>query len=157
MSIEISELDQMQHDYKAAVDEWVNAIRAEEALATNDESMVAMEKWDAPVCTSTTPNSPQKRPATSTKTNYAKRTTASETPGRLLCPETKVGWPILCCLIVKGGLSSKRDRLSLNPPLLPRPTYFARGCVSSYTFCTCPTVNCVYRCVVDSRSCPSIS
>jgi hypothetical protein len=25
----------------------VNAIRAEEALATNDESMVAMEKWDA--------------------------------------------------------------------------------------------------------------
>ena len=33
--------------YKSAVDKWVNAIRAEEALATPDHSMRAMEKWDA--------------------------------------------------------------------------------------------------------------
>ena len=38
--------DQLLQDYKQAVDAWVNAIRAEETLATDDESMVAMEKWD---------------------------------------------------------------------------------------------------------------
>jgi hypothetical protein len=38
--------DQLLQDYRQAVDAWVNAIRAEEALATDDESMVAMEKWD---------------------------------------------------------------------------------------------------------------
>lgn len=38
--------DQLLQRYRQAVDTWVNAIRAEEALATNDESMVAMEKWD---------------------------------------------------------------------------------------------------------------
>ena len=40
-------LDQLRLDYKQAVDEWVDAIRAEEALATEDHSMVAMEHWDA--------------------------------------------------------------------------------------------------------------
>jgi hypothetical protein len=40
-------LDQLRLAYKKAVDEWVNAIRAEEALATSDYSMVAMEHWDA--------------------------------------------------------------------------------------------------------------
>jgi hypothetical protein len=38
--------DQLLQNYRQAVDAWVNAIRAEEALATDDESMVAMEKWD---------------------------------------------------------------------------------------------------------------
>jgi hypothetical protein len=33
--------------YKKAVDDWVAAIRAEEALATTDHSMRAMERWDA--------------------------------------------------------------------------------------------------------------
>lgn len=37
----------MRLAYKSAVDEWVDAIRAEEALATPDHSMVAMEHWDA--------------------------------------------------------------------------------------------------------------
>jgi hypothetical protein len=39
-------LDQLRLDYKKAVDEWVDSIRAEEALATPDHSMIAMEKWD---------------------------------------------------------------------------------------------------------------
>jgi hypothetical protein len=39
-------LDQLRLAYKTAVDEWVSAIRAEEALATPDHSMVAWEKWD---------------------------------------------------------------------------------------------------------------
>ena len=38
--------DQLLHDYRQAIDAWVNAIHAEEALATNDHSMVAMEQWD---------------------------------------------------------------------------------------------------------------
>ncbi|MGA7967545.1 MAG: hypothetical protein WA800_06170 [Terriglobales bacterium] len=40
------ELDPARDAYKKAVDEWVDKIRAEEALATPDHSMVAMEKWD---------------------------------------------------------------------------------------------------------------
>jgi hypothetical protein len=41
------DLDQLRASYKEAVDEWVDAIRAEEALATPDHSMVAMEHWDS--------------------------------------------------------------------------------------------------------------
>jgi hypothetical protein len=40
------DLDQLRLTYKRAIDDWVEAIRAEEALATADHSMVAMEKWD---------------------------------------------------------------------------------------------------------------
>jgi hypothetical protein len=40
-------LDQLRLAYKKAVDEWVDTIRAEEALATPDHSMVAWEHWDA--------------------------------------------------------------------------------------------------------------
>ena len=40
------DFDQLLRNYKQAVDTWVNAIHAEEALATDDHSMVAMEHWD---------------------------------------------------------------------------------------------------------------
>jgi hypothetical protein len=39
-------LSELRLAYKKTVDEWVAAIRAEEALATPDHSMTAMEKWD---------------------------------------------------------------------------------------------------------------
>ena len=42
-----ADLDQLRLAYKRAIDEWVGAIRAEEALATPDHSMTAMEQWDA--------------------------------------------------------------------------------------------------------------
>jgi hypothetical protein len=42
-----ADIDQLRLDYKKATDEWVNTIRAEEALATPDHSMIAMEHWDA--------------------------------------------------------------------------------------------------------------
>jgi hypothetical protein len=42
-----ADLDQARLAYKKAVDEWVDTIRAEEALATPDHSMIAMEQWDA--------------------------------------------------------------------------------------------------------------
>lgn len=42
-----ADLDQLRLAYKKAIDEWVATIREEEALATEDHSMVAMEHWDA--------------------------------------------------------------------------------------------------------------
>jgi hypothetical protein len=41
------EYDRLRQSYKDAVDQWVAAIRDEEALATADHSMIAMERWDA--------------------------------------------------------------------------------------------------------------
>jgi hypothetical protein len=42
-----TDLDQLRLTYKQATDDWVATIRAEEALATPDHSMIAWEKWDA--------------------------------------------------------------------------------------------------------------
>ena len=38
--------DELLSEYRNAVDTWVAAIKAEEALANDDHSMVEMEKWD---------------------------------------------------------------------------------------------------------------
>jgi len=40
------DFDQLLTTYKQAVDQWVAAIRAAEALANQDHSMMEMEKWD---------------------------------------------------------------------------------------------------------------
>jgi len=40
------DFDQLLRSYRQAVDAWVEAIHAEESLATEDHSMVEMEKWD---------------------------------------------------------------------------------------------------------------
>jgi hypothetical protein len=40
------DLNQLRLAYKQTTDEWVATIRAEEALATPDHSMIAWEKWD---------------------------------------------------------------------------------------------------------------
>jgi hypothetical protein len=42
-----ADLAQLRVAYKKATDDWIDAIRAEEALATADHSMIAWEKWDA--------------------------------------------------------------------------------------------------------------
>jgi hypothetical protein len=47
MTIEKAELDQMQSSYKAAVDEWVSAIRLEEALASANHSVTEIDQWEA--------------------------------------------------------------------------------------------------------------
>jgi hypothetical protein len=46
MAIDISELDQMQSNYKAAVDEWVTAIRQEEALASVNHTVAQVDQWE---------------------------------------------------------------------------------------------------------------
>jgi hypothetical protein len=43
----MQDFDQLLSDYRRAIDSWVAALRAEEALANDDHSMVEMEKWDA--------------------------------------------------------------------------------------------------------------
>ena len=44
--MENPDFDQLLKSYREAVDRWVDAIHAEESLATDDHSMVAMEHWD---------------------------------------------------------------------------------------------------------------
>jgi hypothetical protein len=47
MAIEISELDQLQASYRAAVEEWIAAIRHEEALASvADHSVTDIDAWE---------------------------------------------------------------------------------------------------------------
>jgi len=41
-----SELDQMQLAYKAAVEEWIAAIKREEALASVNHSIAEVDKWE---------------------------------------------------------------------------------------------------------------
>jgi hypothetical protein len=47
MAVEISELDQMQSEYKAAVEEWIAAIRHEEALASGNHDVADVDQWEA--------------------------------------------------------------------------------------------------------------
>ena len=47
MAIEISNLDQMQASYKAAVEQWIAAIREEEALASGNHSEAEIDAWEA--------------------------------------------------------------------------------------------------------------
>jgi len=44
--MEIAELDQLRKQYKAAVEEWISAIRAEENLATPDHTVHAVDVWE---------------------------------------------------------------------------------------------------------------
>jgi hypothetical protein len=41
------ELDQMQTAYKAAVEEWIAAIKQEETLASVNHSIAELDKWEA--------------------------------------------------------------------------------------------------------------
>lgn len=41
------ELDQLQADYKKAVDDWVAAIREEEALASGNHDVAELDRWEA--------------------------------------------------------------------------------------------------------------
>ena len=40
------ELDKMQSTYKAVVEEWIAAIRQEEALASANHSVAEIDKWE---------------------------------------------------------------------------------------------------------------
>jgi hypothetical protein len=46
MENETAELDELQNAYKAAVEEWIVAIRREESLASVDHSIAALDQWE---------------------------------------------------------------------------------------------------------------
>jgi hypothetical protein len=46
MPDDTSGLDQMQSTYKAAVEEWIAAIRQEEALASVNHSIAEVDQWE---------------------------------------------------------------------------------------------------------------
>jgi hypothetical protein len=46
MDDNVSELDQLQSAYKAAVEEWIAAIRQEEALASVTHTVAEVDKWE---------------------------------------------------------------------------------------------------------------
>jgi hypothetical protein len=46
MTEETAELDRLQLAYRAAVDEWVLAIRNEEALASVNHSVADLDRWE---------------------------------------------------------------------------------------------------------------
>ena len=46
MPVDVAELDQMQANYKAAVEAWIGAIRDEEALASVNHSVAEVDKWE---------------------------------------------------------------------------------------------------------------
>ncbi len=43
---ETADLDQMQNAYKAAVEEWIAAIKEEEALACVNHSLAEVDRWE---------------------------------------------------------------------------------------------------------------
>lgn len=43
---EVAELDRLQAVYKAAVEEWIVAIRKEEALASVNHSVADLDNWE---------------------------------------------------------------------------------------------------------------
>jgi hypothetical protein len=47
MAIETSTLDQLQTAYKTTVEQWISAIRAEEALASVNHSEAEIDEWEA--------------------------------------------------------------------------------------------------------------
>ena len=47
MQNDTSELDKMQTAYKAAVEEWIAAIKQEEALASVNHTIAEVDKWEA--------------------------------------------------------------------------------------------------------------
>ncbi len=46
MDEQLSELDHLQLAYKAAVDEWIDAIRQEEALASGNHTVAEIDLWE---------------------------------------------------------------------------------------------------------------
>jgi hypothetical protein len=46
MEADTLDLDKMQSSYKAAVEEWIAAIRQEEALASVNHSVAEVDQWE---------------------------------------------------------------------------------------------------------------
>jgi hypothetical protein len=47
MTTDTQELDQLQTEYKTAVEAWIAAVREEETLASGDHSIAEVDQWEA--------------------------------------------------------------------------------------------------------------
>ena len=47
MTVELQDLDRLQGAYKSAVEEWISAIKEEEAFASANHSVAEVDKWEA--------------------------------------------------------------------------------------------------------------
>jgi energy-converting hydrogenase A subunit M len=47
MASDVIDLDQLQASYKAAVEEWIAAIKHEEVLASVNHNVAELDKWEA--------------------------------------------------------------------------------------------------------------
>ena len=47
MQDQLSELDLLQQAYKAAVEQWIDAIRQEEALASVNHTLAEIDQWES--------------------------------------------------------------------------------------------------------------
>jgi hypothetical protein len=47
MANNLEELDRLQRAYKAAVEQWIAAIREEEALSSVNHSVAEVDRWEA--------------------------------------------------------------------------------------------------------------
>jgi len=45
-TVDVAALDRLRDAYKAAVEEWITAIRREENLATSDHTVPAVDVWE---------------------------------------------------------------------------------------------------------------
>ena len=50
MAIDVSDLNRKQSDYKAAVEQWILTIRAEEVLASANHDEAQIDEWEAAGC-----------------------------------------------------------------------------------------------------------
>ena len=46
-SVDAADLDRLQADYKQAVENWIAAIREEEALASVNHNVAELDQWEA--------------------------------------------------------------------------------------------------------------
>ena len=73
-----SELDQMQAAYKAAVEEWIAAIKEEEALASVNHTVAEVDEWEGAHFKRTKFAIKCRRQRKSTRTRCAKSSLVSE-------------------------------------------------------------------------------
>ncbi len=68
---ELAELSVMQKEYKAAMDRWVAALRAEEELALVDPTAAQVDEWEELISGKTKLETSRNRPRRVTRTRFA--------------------------------------------------------------------------------------
>jgi hypothetical protein len=83
MDVEDADHDRLQRAYKAAVDTWVTAIRAEEALASVNHTVADVEPWEMRTSWPGRPVARRKPPRRPAKRRGGRSSSASPEPPRV--------------------------------------------------------------------------